>query len=104
MYHVLETTGDDNNDYEELDKYDKKRPEHWEENVYYTLEGPTVEDEGPEGMATMEGEGMEGVAIMEGEGPEGVVTMEGEGPEGGASVEGKGPEGGATISDIIPGV
>ena len=50
VYHVLEQSRE--NDYEELDKYEKRR---WnqEEEVRYTLESPAREGEGPEGGASI---------------------------------------------------
>ena len=50
VYHVLEQSRD--NDYEELDKYEK-RGRSQEEEVRYTLESPAMEGEGPEGGASI---------------------------------------------------
>ena len=48
-YHILEQPIMDN-DYEELDKYEKKgRSQQEKKDVSYTVPGPAVEGEGPEG-------------------------------------------------------
>ena len=54
VYHVLEQPVKDN-EYEELDKYTKKKGCHQqeEEDVSYTLEGLAVEDERPEGRVSI---------------------------------------------------
>ena len=52
VYHILKNPGD-NDDYEDLDKYElEKKGQDQEENVYHILDGPTVVEEGPEGVAT----------------------------------------------------
>ena len=46
VYHILENPGD-NDDYEDLDKYQlEKRGQDQDENVYHILDGPTVVEEG----------------------------------------------------------
>ena len=53
VYHILENPGGDDNDtYEELDKYEKQEQNNQEENVYHILDGPTVVEEEPGGVAT----------------------------------------------------
>ena len=53
VYHVLEQPIGDN-EYEELDKYEKKgRSQEMEEEVTYTVDGPGMEGKGPEGGASI---------------------------------------------------
>ena len=52
VYHILENLeGDDV--YEVLDKYEQKEQDEEEENVYHILDGQTVIEEEPEGVAIL---------------------------------------------------
>ena len=58
-YHILEQPIMDN-DYEELDKYEKKgRSQQEEKDVRYTAEGPANSGEGPESGANINGSASE---------------------------------------------